>query len=98
MTAEPRREGARGDLVVLVLVYVVPLVVVTVFLVAVDLIVLAVALLAVEAVVAGFVVLARRLPDRPRGESSRHPLVVPAAMIGVLVALVGLAVLASLAG
>lgn len=84
-------------LVVLLLVYVLPLGAASALLWAVGLPLLAVALLLVEACVVGAVVLAKR-PARVRDRGPRPVWVVPAAMVGVLVALLGVTLLAARLG
>lgn len=90
----------RGDLVVVLLVYVVPLLLTVALLYAVGLVVLATALLVIELVIAGIVLLVRRTPQREPGTSApaRRPWVVPVVMVGLLVAMVGIAVVASFFG
>jgi hypothetical protein len=85
----------RSETVVLVLFWVLPLLVVSGLLASVGLVVIAVALLAVEAVVGLSVLVARRRPER----SAQHrPWLVPAAMGGVLLALVAVTLLAARVG
>ena len=85
----------RTETVVLVLFWVLPLLVVSGLLASVGLVVIAIALLAVEAVVGLAVLVARRRPARP---GKQRPWLVPAAMGGVLVALVAVTLLAARVG
>jgi small-conductance mechanosensitive channel len=87
----------RTHLVPLLVVWVIPVAVAAVLLALADLGLLALALLVIEVVVGIAVFLARRQPeDRPA--PSRRPWLVPALMIGSLVAMVAIAVVASKAG
>ena len=83
--------------VLVLLVYVLPLGAAAALLWAVGLPWLAVALLAVEAVVAAAVVVAKR-PARVGPRAPRPGWVVPAAMVGVLVALLGVTLVAARLG
>lgn len=84
-------ERDRADTVVLVAVWVLPLLGAAALLVAAGLPLIAAALVAVEVVVGVCVYAARRRPSRP---GRRTPVwVVPAAMVGVVVAMLGVAVL-----
>jgi amino acid transporter len=88
--------GGGGELAVVLVVYVVPLLLTVGGLWAVGLHVLAGALLAVELVVAAAVVAVRRRPLA--SGPSRRPWLVPVAMVGCLGAIVALAAWASTAG
>jgi len=90
----------RADATLVLLVYVLPLGLVSVLLALAGLWVLAGGLLAVEAVVAAATVLARRRPARTPAATapSRRPWLVPLVMVGLLAALVAVAVLGSRAG
>lgn len=79
-----------------VVVWVLPLLVLVGLLVAADLAVIAAALLTVEVLVAGAVVLARRLPRREAGTGRGW--LAPVGMVVLLLALVGVAVIAAGAG
>ena len=83
----------RTEVVLVLVVWVLPMFALVGLLVAVDLPVIAAALLTVELLVAGAVVAARRLPARTGG--SGRPWLVPAAMVLLLVVLVGVAVVAA---
>ncbi len=83
-------------MVIVLVVWVLPLLALVGLLVAADLPVLAGALLTVEVLVAGAVVLARRLPAREPGTGRAW--LAPVGMVVVLLALVGVAVLAAAAG
>ena len=85
-------ERDRTETVVLVLFWVLPLLVVAGLLAAVGLVLIAGVLLAAEAVVAVAVLVVSRRPARPA--RATPPWVVPAAMVGVLLALVGVTLLA----
>ena len=87
----------RSHLVPLLVVWVIPVAVAAVLLALADLAILSIALVVTEVVVGGAVYLARREPASPAGPSSR-PWLVPALMLGSLVAMVGIAVVASKAG
>ena len=82
----------RTETVVLVLFWVLPLLVVAGLLAHAGLVVIAVALLAVEALVGLAVLVARRRPSRP---GTPRPWLVPAVMVGVLLALVAVTLLAA---
>ncbi len=90
----------RFDALAVLFVYVVPLGAVTVFLFAVGLGFIAGALLVIEAAVATTVVVVRRRPSRPAGmaPATARPWLVPLVMLALLVAMVGVAVLASQGG
>lgn len=87
----------RTHLVPLLVVWVIPVGVAVVLLALVDLGVLALALLVIELVVGSAVYVARRQPEE-RPAPTRRPWLVPALMLGSLVAMVGIAVVASRAG
>lgn len=89
------QEGGRDgfETAVLAVVWVLPLLLTAAALVWVGLAWLAGALLLVEAAAAALVLLFRRRPDRPARR--QPPWVVPAAMLGVLVALLGVTLLAA---
>ena len=90
---------ARGDLVVVLLVYVLPLLLVSALLWLAGLGGLALALLAVEGGVVAVTAAVRRRPPRPRAAGpARRPWLAPLAMVGVIGGIVGLSVLASHAG
>lgn len=89
-------ERDRVETGLLIGLWVLPLLATVAFLFAVDLPQIALALLAVELVVGAATVLARRRPERPAGSS--RPWLVPLLMVGALVAMVGIAVVASTAG
>ena len=86
----------RTEVVIVLVVWVLPLLALVGLLVAADLPVIAAALLTVEVLVAGAVVLARRLPVREPGTGRAW--LAPVGMVAVLLALVGVAVLAAAAG
>ena len=86
----------RTETVVLVLFWVLPLLVVSGLLAYAGLVVIAVALLAVEATVGLAVLVARRRPERPA--RAPRPWLVPAAMAGVLLALVAFTLVAARVG
>jgi hypothetical protein len=83
---QPRRSDALAVLVI----YVVPLALVTVGLLAVGLPQLALALVLIEAAVVAAVVVVKRRPAGPSRPSPR-PWLVPAVMVGLLLAMVLLA-------
>jgi hypothetical protein len=87
----------RSHLVPLLVVWVIPVVVAAVLLALADLAVLSIALLVTEVVVGAAVYLARKQPETPAAPTPR-PWLVPVLMIGSLVAMVGIAVIASKAG
>ena len=82
---EPRD---RFDTILLLVVWVLPVLVAAGLLVAVDLVWFAAALVAIEALVGLTVAVVRRRPERP-SSPSRHPWLVPAVLIGVLLAMLG---------
>ena len=90
---EPEGGRDRFETVVLVLVWVLPLLLTAAVLVWIGLAWLAGALLAVEATAAGLVLLFRGRPDRP--VRPRPPWVVPVVMVAVLLALLGVTLLAA---
>lgn len=101
MSAPARQTGAvaktdRTEVVLVLVVWVLPLLALVGLLVAADLAVIAGALLAVELIVAAAVVLARRLPAREPGAGRGW--LAPVGMVLVLVALVGVAVVAAASG
>lgn len=59
---------------------------------------LAVAFVLIEAAVGGAMLAVRRAPARPRGEPTRRAWIIPVVMVGALLAMVGVAVLASRMG
>jgi len=89
-------ERDRTEVVLVLVVWVLPLLALVGLLVAADLAVIAGALLAVEVLVAGAVVLARRLPASEAGAGRGW--LAPVGMVLVLVALVGVAIVAAQAG
>lgn len=89
-------ERDRADTVVLVVVWVLPLLAAAALLAAAGLPLIAAALLAIEVVVGLTVYAARRRPARPARPTPAW--VVPAAMVGVLVALLGVTLLAAALG
>ena len=89
-------ERDRADTVVLLVVWVLPLLGAVALLAAAGLPLIAGALLAVEAVVAVCVYAARRRAARPSRPAPGW--VVPAAMVGVLVALLGVTLVAASLG
>lgn len=104
MTGAPSPRGSRpartrGDVVLALVVYVLPLLLVSGLLARAGLGGLALALLAVEAVVAGVTLRARRAPERTvRAGPSPRPWLVPLAMAGVLAAVLATAVLGTRLG
>jgi hypothetical protein len=86
-------ERDRADTVVLVVVWVLPLLGAAALLAAAGLPLLGGALLAVELVVGLCVYAVRRRPGRPARPAP--PWVVPAAMLGVVLAMLGIAALAA---
>lgn len=87
----------RTHLVPLLVVWVIPVAVAVVLLALADLGILAISLVVIELVVGTAVYLARRQPEE-RPAPTRRPWLVPALMLGSLVAMVGIAVVASKAG
>jgi len=89
--AEP---GRVFELTAILVAYVLPL---AIFTVAAHLALIAVALLTVEGLVVLAIVIARRRPPRPAAMAppSRRPWLIPAAMIVIFAAIVGVAVLAA---
>lgn len=81
---------------IVLVVWVLPLLALVGLLLAADLAVIAGALLTVEVLVAGAVVVARRLPRREPGEGRAW--LAPVGMVVLLLALVGVAVVAAGAG
>ena len=92
----PVAERDRTEVVLVLVVWVLPLLALVGLLVAADLAVIAGALLAVELLVAAAVVLARRLPAREAGTGRGW--LAPVGIVLVLVALVGVALVAAQAG
>jgi len=92
--AEP---GRVFELTAILVAYVLPLTMFTLVLIAAHLALIAVALLTVEGLVVLAIVIARRRPPRPAGMAppSRRPWLIPAAMIVIFAAIVGVAVLAA---
>ncbi len=94
----PAEEPGRAfELTAILIAYVLPLAVFTVVLIAAHLPLIAGALLAVEALVVLAIVIARRRPQRPAGMAppTRRPWLIPAAMIAIFTAIVGVALLAA---
>jgi len=94
----PAEEPGRAfELTAILIAYVLPLAVFTVVLIAAHLALIAGALLAVEALVVLAIVIARRRPQRPAGMAppTRRPWLIPAAMIAIFTAIVGVALLAA---
>jgi amino acid transporter len=89
--------GPVFELTAILVAYVLPLAIFTVVLIAAHLALIAVALLTVEGLVVLAIVIARRRPPRPAGMAppSRRPWLIPAAMIVIFAAIVGVAVLAA---
>lgn len=95
----PRPGPARGDVMAVVLVYVLPLLLVSVLLALVGLAGLALALLAIEGCIVAITIAVRRRPARtgPAGPA-RRPWLVPLAMLAVVGGVVGLSILGARAG
>ncbi len=86
--AQPAPGRDRFETVLLLVVWVLPVLVAAGFLIAVDLAWFAFALVTIEAFVGVVVAVVRQRPERDAGPS-RHPWVVPAVLVGVLLALLG---------
>ena len=86
--AEPAPGRDRFETILLLVVWLLPVLVAAGLLIAVDLAWFAVALVAIEALVGLTVAVVRRRPERA-AVPSPHPWVVPAVLIGVLLALLG---------
>jgi len=89
--------GRAFELTAILIAYVLPLAMFTVVLIAAHLALIAGALLTVEALVVLAIIIARRRPQRPAGMAppTRRPWLIPAAMIAIFAAIVGVAVLAA---
>ena len=94
MDSDPERDAGRDrfETGVLLVVWVLPLLATAALLVWIGLAWLAGALLVIEVVAAGLVLLARRRPSREA--RPRPPWVVPVVMLGVLLALLGVTLVA----